>query len=52
MLHGDMSARVMRVLADFTPDLEIYSMNEAFLGLDGLDTRLEDHARELRRVVL
>jgi DNA polymerase V len=51
-LYGDMSARVMRVLADFTPELEIYSIDEAFLGLSGLDTRLEAHARELRRVVL
>jgi nucleotidyltransferase/DNA polymerase involved in DNA repair len=30
-----MSARVMRVLAAFTPDLEFYSIDEAFLGLDG-----------------
>ena len=51
-LYGDMSARVMRVLADFTPELEIYSIDEAFLGLGGFDCRLEAHARELRRVVL
>src|SRR3974377_1085485 len=25
-LYGDMSARVMRILADFTPDLELYSI--------------------------
>ena len=30
-LYGDISARVMRVLSDFTPDLEIYSIDEAFL---------------------
>jgi hypothetical protein len=29
-LYGDMSARVMRVLSQFTPDLEIYSIDEAF----------------------
>jgi len=51
-LYGDMSARVMRVLSDFTPELEIYSIDEAFLGLGGFDTRLEAHARELRRRVL
>jgi DNA polymerase V len=51
-LYGDMSARVMRVLADFTPELEIYSIDEAFLDMDGFDTRLEKHARELRRTVL
>ena len=36
-LYGDMSARVMRVLADFTPELEIYSIDEAFLGLGGFE---------------
>jgi DNA polymerase V len=34
-LYGDMSARVMRVLGEFTPRLEIYSIDEAFLHLDG-----------------
>ena len=51
-LYGDMSGRVMRVLADFTPNLEIYSIDEAFLGLAGFELRLEAHARELRRTVL
>jgi DNA polymerase V len=51
-LYGDMSARVMRVLAGFTPDLEFYSIDEAFLGLAGFEHRLETHARELRQRVL
>ena len=51
-LYGDMSARVMRTIAGFTPDLEIYSIDEAFLGLGGFETRLECHARALRRTVL
>ena len=51
-LYGDMSVRVMRVLSDFTPELEIYSIDEAFLGLAGFESRLEAHARELRRRVL
>jgi DNA polymerase V len=38
----------MRVLADFTPALEFYSIDEAFLGLGGFEHRLEAHARELR----
>jgi nucleotidyltransferase/DNA polymerase involved in DNA repair len=29
-LYGDMSSRVMQVLSTFTPDLEIYSIDEAF----------------------
>lgn len=51
-LYGDMSARVMRVLSGFTPQLEIYSIDEAFLGLAGFEPRLAEHARELRRKVL
>ena len=50
-LYGDMSARVMRILSGFTPHLEIYSIDEAFLSLAGFEARLEAHARELRRVV-
>jgi DNA polymerase V len=34
-LYGDMSNRVMRALAKFTPKLEIYSIDEAFLDLSG-----------------
>lgn len=49
-LYGDISARVMRVLSDFTPDLEIYSIDEAFLGLSGFADP-EGHARTLRETV-
>lgn len=51
-LYGDMSARVMQVLAGFTPDLEIYSIDEAFLSLAGFERRLLEHASELRRTAL
>ena len=51
-LYGDMSARVMKILSTFTPDLEIYSIDEAFLGMSGFDDRLEAHARALRAAVL
>lgn len=33
-LYGDMSARVMSVLGDYTPELELYSIDEAFLVID------------------
>jgi DNA polymerase V len=51
-LYGDMSGRVMSVLRRFTPDLEIYSIDEAFLGLSGFGARLESHARAVRAAVL
>lgn len=51
-LYGDLSARVMKVLGEFTPDLEVYSIDEAFLSFEGFERRLEPHARELRRTTL
>ena len=50
-LYGDISARVMNVLREFTPDLEVYSIDEAFLSFDGFAEQ-EAHARNLRRTVL
>src|SRR5579859_3666881 len=35
-LYADMSARVMHVLAQFSPRLEVYSIDEAFLDLSQL----------------
>jgi DNA polymerase V len=34
-LYGDLSRRVMQVLADFAPALEVYSIDECFLDLSG-----------------
>jgi DNA polymerase V len=34
-LYADMSNRMMAVLADYSPEQEIYSIDECFLGLDG-----------------
>lgn len=36
-LYGDLSNRVMKVLEQFTPNLEIYSIDEAFLNFDGMN---------------
>ena len=41
-LYGDLSNRVMSILGQFTPNVEIYSIDEAFLNFDGLDV-LEYH---------
>ncbi|SFL94685.1 DNA polymerase V [Nitrosomonas communis] len=35
-LYGDMSDRVMTILRDFSPYVEVYSIDECFLGLQGL----------------
>lgn len=49
-LYGDMSARVMSILRDEVPAIEVYSIDEAFLELPkGFN---EDHARTLRAKVL
>lgn len=34
-LYGDMSKRVMQILREFTPEIEVYSIDEAFLLLRG-----------------
>ncbi|WP_163409584.1 Y-family DNA polymerase [Flavobacterium ajazii] len=36
-LYGDLSNRVMKILEQFTPNVEIYSIDEAFLNFDGLN---------------
>jgi DNA polymerase V len=51
-LYGDMSQRVMTTLAGFTPEIEIYSIDEAFLNLAGIPNNLEDYARTIRQTVL
>ena len=43
-LYGDMSHRVMTILSEYAPEIEIYSIDEAFLNLDGLPkTKLYDY---------
>lgn len=36
-LYGDLSRRIMSILADAAPKLEIYSIDEAFMVMDGMD---------------
>lgn len=35
-LYGDLSNRVMKILEGFTPNVEVYSIDEAFLNFDGM----------------
>ncbi|TFG89811.1 MAG: Y-family DNA polymerase, partial [Syntrophobacterales bacterium] len=47
-LYGDMSQRVMETLTDFTLDVEIYSIDEAFLDLSGFKrSSLTDYGRSI-----
>lgn len=51
-LYGDMSHRVMTTLKQHVPNIEIYSIDEAFLQLDGIPTeRLKTFGEELARIV-
>lgn len=36
VLYGDMSGRVMSILAELAPEIEVYSIDEAFLNLEGI----------------
>lgn len=36
VLYGDMSGRVMSMLAELAPEIEVYSIDEAFLNLAGI----------------
>lgn len=36
-LYGDISSRVMSVVGQFTPNIEVYSIDEAFLNFDGMN---------------
>ena len=52
-LYGDMSARVMKILEQFSPDIEVYSIDEAFLELKGFEKYdLEQYSTQIRNRVL
>ncbi|MEL0643657.1 Y-family DNA polymerase [Olleya sp. Ti.3.14] len=36
-LYGDMSSRVMSILKQYSPDIEVYSIDESFLHFQGFD---------------
>jgi DNA polymerase V len=51
-LYADMSNRVMSILARYSPDQEIYSIDECFLGLEGFShTDLIVYGQQIRRQV-
>lgn len=52
-LYGDLSGRVMTALSTFVPELEIYSIDEAFLNLQGFEhLDLTQYGQQIRETVL
>jgi len=52
-LYGDISRRVMKTLKQFSPQMEIYSIDEAFLDLSSIkDEDLLEHCYEIRKTIL
>jgi DNA polymerase V len=50
-LYADMSSRVMETVSAFSPDMEIYSIDEAFLNLAGFSCSLTEYGRKIQRTV-
>lgn len=50
-LYGDISARVMQTLEQFSPHVEVYSIDEAFLDLSGISS-LNDYGQKIRSTVV
>jgi len=52
-LYGDMSNRVMSILSIYTPNIEIYSIDEAFLEFKGFENYdLAEYGRDIRKKIL
>lgn len=52
-LYGDLSQRVMNILQQYTPDIEIYSIDEAFLLFKGFEQHfnIREHCLEMKSKV-
>ena len=52
-LYGDMSSRVMKILEHYTPNLEVYSIDEAFLEFKGFENYdFQDYGNQIRTRIL
>ena len=52
-LYGDMSSRVMNILSSYSPNIEVYSIDEAFLEFRGFENYdLEQYGKEIRKIIL
>jgi DNA polymerase V len=50
-LYGDISHRVMNTLRNFSPMVEIYSIDEAFLDIDGIIGDPTEYGHNIRKIV-
>ncbi|HUH73544.1 MAG TPA: Y-family DNA polymerase [Chitinophagales bacterium] len=52
-LYGDMSKRVMSILSEYSPEIEIYSIDECFLKLQGFENfNLQEYGNDMREKVV
>lgn len=52
-LYGDISQRIMSIVGELSPDMEIYSIDEAFLKLEGFNTiDLLEQSQKIQKKVL
>lgn len=52
-LYGDLSGRVMNILRQFTPNVEDYSIDEAFLNFEGVSIEdYHDYGLQIRKRIL
>ncbi|WNZ57023.1 Y-family DNA polymerase [Microbulbifer sp. MKSA007] len=50
-LYGDISHRVMTTLREFSPNVEVYSIDEMFMDLHGLQEDWLDYGRTIRNTL-
>jgi len=51
-LYGDLSQRVMETLKTFSPSIEIYSIDEAFINFNGFDNAvLHDYGKSIVKAI-
>ena len=50
-LYADLSNRVMSLLSRFSPNQEVYSIDESFLDLTGIAAKHTDYAQHIRQTI-
>ena len=50
-LYGDMSSRVMKIISQYSPIQEVYSIDESFLDLSGFTINVNTHMQALKSQV-